>query len=176
MDIIKFLVENKAEINLKVSSSLWTPLHYCAQNYFDNLETFGYLLEKKAKLDSINSNFKYPHNYFRKFDKNSLLILLTQQEYFFVFPSKEKNDEDDEDDILSSDLLQLALDYQNGVLWNKSSNKYFPSSSQQLVFHLLLCFKIFSKKFKKNIIPKPLIFIIIQNCFSNDNKKIKIPF
>ena len=74
LEIIKFLVEKKSNVN----SSNNSPLHHACKNKNISLEVVQFLIQNNAKLDHKNEHFRTPLEYA---SFNQLLIDQVKQKY-----------------------------------------------------------------------------------------------
>jgi ankyrin repeat protein len=74
LDVIKVLVENKADINLPTTTGKETPLHYAAK--YNNPDVVKYFLEKGAKKDEKDASGNTPYDVAKKENEDKVLPLL----------------------------------------------------------------------------------------------------
>jgi|WetSurMetagenome_2_1015567.scaffolds.fasta_scaffold24871_1 uncharacterized protein len=74
LDVIKVLLENKADINLPTTTGKETPLHYAAR--FNNPDVVKYLLDKGAKKDDKDASGNTPYEAAKKENADKVLPLL----------------------------------------------------------------------------------------------------
>lgn len=163
-NLIRSSIENKAEINLADSNNTTPIFHLLKSEQKHNL--VRYFLENKARLDIKNSNFfinfllfyktykvsnQYPLNLlYHGLNENLFVALAIQPEYSLKLKKS-----------VTIKLQKLYEEYKKGTLWKPKRNGLFPQQFKNNVFHILVAFKIISKKYFI-LIPKPIIYMIIQ--------------
>jgi ankyrin repeat protein len=158
-EIIKELINNKADLNLKDAENN-TPLHILSSCYFSS-QTLKLFLDNNADVNLLNHSKMNPFEIFLQF--SSVYKQNEIFEKFLLFFTRLKK-------INISNLQQLvslcpSLFNEINVrqsIWNPARHHLFSSLFQQKTFTFLVCLKI-SFRFK---IPKVLLDMILSFCSS----------
>jgi ankyrin repeat protein/serine/threonine protein kinase len=72
VDIIKILIEKKADVDFPSKSKNWTALHYAS--HYNRVEVADFLISSGASIDSVNSERKTPAEVAGNFETKSFLL------------------------------------------------------------------------------------------------------